>query len=65
MNKFENEWTKEIDRLKAEKKELREALKDLMSMSPVNDPMYKRQLEAVWQKARIAILKGGEDNGRI
>ena len=65
MSKFENEWTREVDRLKAEKKELREALKDLMSVSPVNDPLYKRQLEAVWQKACIAITERREDNDRI
>ena len=54
---YQDKWTKEIDRLREEKAELLEALKDLISMSPVNDPMYKRQLEAVWQKARAAVAK--------
>jgi len=54
---YQNEWTIEIDRLREEKAELVEALKDLISMSPVNDPMYKRQLKAAWQKARAAVYK--------
>ena len=38
----------------------REALGGIISMAPVNDPMYQRQLENVWNKAKAA-LRGGRE----
>ena len=59
MNTFENEWTKEIDRLQAEKAELLKALKNMVRewVEIVGDETENSTPADTLEKARAAIAK--------
>ena len=50
----------ECDRLNSLNAGLVEALMECVERMPVNDPLYSRQLESAWAKARAALAKAKE-----